>query len=327
MALNFLATKLSILPHLFQASHDAIFSTLPFSQRWRLLLLQPLNIVAVLITAPSWLFNNRSTVLHVPTQSGRRRCLVYQPQPRRTQGEEESTGPWPLHIDFHGGGFIGGFPEQNARWCTLLSDRTSTVVVSCSYRLAPRNPFPAAHDDADHVVAWILSHASDLNANPNLLTVGGSSAGGNLALSAAQYLHQQSRTTPSQMPYLARGFIGFCPPVNFHQKPQQKPVPPNYPRKDPLSFLMPMFDAYAGPNRVRDWDNPRLNAFTADARTLPEDMLFIVAGIDILKHEQLTFVERLKKETAQGDTVRSVRARIWDNGFHGWLERKYFLIC
>jgi hypothetical protein len=53
-------------------------------------------------------------------------------------------------------------------------------------------------------------------------------------------------------------------------------------------------------------------------------MLFIVAGIDILMHEQLNFVERIRKEAeAEGDTDRSAEARVWDKGFHGWLECRY----
>jgi acetyl esterase/lipase len=324
MALDCLKTKLSILPHIFQAGYDAIFSTLPFSQRWRLLLLQPINIMIVLITAPSWLFNNRSTVLYVPTRSGRKRCLIYQPPRHGDKAKNEKKEPRPLHIDIHGGGFIGGFPEQGARWCALLSDQTGAVVVSCSYRFAPRNTFPAAHDDVDEIVAWILAHAPDMDADPKLLTVGGASVGGNLALSAAQCLNRQSHDKVVQTSHIVKGFLGFCAPVNFRQRPQEKPIPPNYPKKDPLSFLLPMFDAYAGPNRERDWDNPRLNTCVADTMTLPKDMLFIVAGIDILMHEQLILVQGIKKELElEGNTDRSVEAKVWDKGFHGWLECEY----
>lgn len=324
MAFNFLKTKLSILPNFFQASFDAIFSTIPFSLRWRLLLLQPINILSTLITSPSWLFNNRSTVLYVPTRSGSKRCLVYHPRKGRKRGDKGNVPPRPLHIDFHGGGFIGGFPEQNARWCALLSDETGAVVVSCSYRFAPRHPFPAAHDDADDIVSWLISHASDLDADPNILTVGGSSAGGNLALSTAQFLESQVRTGGGTHSVVARGFVGFYTPVNFHLKPQEKPVPPNYPKNDPLSFLIPMFDSYAGPNRARDWNDPRLHPYIADVKSLPRDILFIVAAVDILAHEQLTFVERLKRDIAESkeEVHTNVEARVWDKGFHAWLERE-----
>jgi hypothetical protein len=167
MILNLLNAKLSILPHLFQASYDVISSPLSFSQRWCLLLLQAVNILTTLITAPSWLFNSRSTVLYVPTRSRKKCCLIYQPPQRRGKNRDKRADAQPLHMDIHGGGFIGGFPEHGARWCAMLSDQTGTVVISCSYRLAPRYIFPAAHDGIDNIVSWILSACFRHQRRPN----------------------------------------------------------------------------------------------------------------------------------------------------------------
>lgn len=326
MALSYLSAKLSILPRLFQPSYDAIFSTLPFSQRWRLLLLQPINLLAALLTAPYWLFNNRYSVLYIPTRSGTQRCLLFQPpvsKPRKQKKEkEEEDKPRPLHIDLHGGAFIGGSPEQGARWCAYLSDNTGAVVVSCSYRVAPRHVFPAAHDDVDDVVSWVLDHAAaELNADPNLLTVGGASVGANLALSVAQYLlHRRSVSSPpTTLTYTAtaKGLLAFCAPVDFRLPPEEKPRPPNFPTRDPLSFLMPLYDAYAGgPTRQRAWDDARLNSFLAGREMLPRDVLFVAAGVDILLDEQVRFVERVRAE-GEGE---GVEMRVWERGFHGWLE-------
>jgi acetyl esterase/lipase len=90
-----------------------------------------------------------------------------------------------LHI--HGGGFIGGIPEADADFCTHLTNETGAVVIAASYRLAPRYPFPAAIDDVDDVVEWILNNAgSELHVDNTLLTTSGYSAGGNLALATTQ---------------------------------------------------------------------------------------------------------------------------------------------
>jgi hypothetical protein len=51
-------------------------------------------------------------------------------------------------------------------------------------------------------------------------------------------------------------------------------------------------------------------------------MCFVIGAVDILLHEQLTFAERLKKEIeAEGDG-RRLQIRVFDEGFHGWLDRK-----
>jgi acetyl esterase len=55
-----------------------------------------------------------------------------------------------------------------------------------AYRRAPEHPFPAAHDDALAAFRWAQDHALHLGADPTRVTVGGDSAGGNLATATAQ---------------------------------------------------------------------------------------------------------------------------------------------
>lgn len=104
-----------------------------------------------------------------------------------------------------------------------------------------------------------------------------------------------------------------------------KPKPVNFPKKDPLEFLMPLFDAYARPARAKNMENPRFAPILSDISALPEDMLLIIAGIDILAHEQLTFVERVKKDIVHKGEERNrrIEAKVYDEGFHGWLERRH----
>lgn len=80
-----------------------------------------------------------------------------------------------------GGGFLGGLPEGNALFCRKLAAETGAVVVSTSYRYAPRYTFPTAHEDVQDVADWMIQDARSLwGAYPRLLTVSGLSAGGNL---------------------------------------------------------------------------------------------------------------------------------------------------
>ncbi|KAL1595226.1 hypothetical protein SLS60_009914 [Paraconiothyrium brasiliense] len=228
--------------------------------------------------------------------------------------------------DIHGGAWIGGYPEHTARWCSYLASRTGAVVVSISYRFAPLHAYPAAHDDVDDIVTYLIHHAPNLGADSALLTFSGSSAGGNMALSASQFLHSRAylSSRDDERAKISRGYVGFCPVLNLRLKPEEKPKPPSFPSRDPLSWMMPLYDSYAGPTRERDWNDTRLNTLVAERSKLPKDMLFVMAGIDILAHEQLFFVERLKGEPeVGGDLEGSVEARVWDKGFHGWLECKW----
>lgn len=322
MALQYIKAKSSILPRLFSPTYDAIFSTIPLWQRWRTLLLQPINLLVALITAPTWLFNNRYSVIYVPTRSGSKRCLVYQPPRTKKHAElKQDENSRPLHIDIHGGGYIGGMPEQNARWCAYLSDRTGAVVISLTYRITPRHIYPAAHDDIDDIVAYLIVHASSrFGANPELMTIGGASVGAALALSTTQYLLRERQVLP-----VPKAWVGFCPPIDLRTKPEDKPKPPGYPTSDPLSFLMPMYDVYAGTNRAKHLNDARLHPTLMGKEDLPRKMLFVVAGIDILASEQMGMVERVRKEVEDsGEAERVVEMMFVEKGFHGFLERKFF---
>lgn len=54
---------------------------------------------------------------------------------------------WPCVINFHGGGFCLGNPEDDARWAAAVTKKSRCVVVSVGYRRAPEHPFPTAVED------------------------------------------------------------------------------------------------------------------------------------------------------------------------------------
>jgi acetyl esterase len=91
------------------------------------------------------------------------------------------SGPFPVLIWFHGGGWVQGDLEgtdATARELTSLSD---CLVVSVDYRLAPETKFPGPVEDCYAATRWVIQNAELLNANPYKVAVGGYSAGGNLA--------------------------------------------------------------------------------------------------------------------------------------------------
>jgi acetyl esterase len=91
------------------------------------------------------------------------------------------TGPFPLVVYFHGGGWVIGDLDTHDPVCRALTNRSGCLVVSIDYRLAPEHPYPAAVDDAYAATAWIAEHATELGGDGSRLAVAGDSAGGNLA--------------------------------------------------------------------------------------------------------------------------------------------------
>jgi acetyl esterase len=92
----------------------------------------------------------------------------------------------PCHIYYHGGGFFLGTLDQADGGCRALAVAAGCAVVSVEYRLAPEHRFPTAAEDAYAALCWVASHAGELGIDAGRISVGGGSAGGNLAAVVTQ---------------------------------------------------------------------------------------------------------------------------------------------
>jgi acetyl esterase len=118
------------------------------------------------------------TDYQVPVGGGEILVRAYRPGP---------GGSMPVHVTFHGGGWkIGSLTERvsdaiNRQRCR----EANCVIVAVDYRLAPEYRFPIPLDDCYQALTWAWSNAADLGLDPTNISVGGTSAGGNLAAAAA----------------------------------------------------------------------------------------------------------------------------------------------
>jgi acetyl esterase/lipase len=301
----------------FRFSIDALFArNIPFRLRCLMLLSQPVTLLTYSISAFPWILRRPFTVEWLPIAPGRLvRALVFKHSAQTTETAEHKLRP--LHVDFHGGAFLGGLPEADAHWCDRLARETGAVVISASYRYAPTHTFPAAHDDADAVIAYLLAHAEErFGADPSLLTTSGFSAGGTLAVAAAQ-------TFPGRIAAAAL----FQPVMDLRLTVREKPRPAGFPSRDPLSFMYPLFDSYGAPARAiaSNSQNARMAPILAPLAAIPENVMLVVGGIDILAKEELSFAEHVKQEIASDpkQAGRKVEVIFEEKGFHGYLERAF----
>ena len=98
----------------------------------------------------------------------------------------EGTGPFPVLVFFHGGGWVIMGLDTHDGPCRALTKKAGCVTVSVDYRLAPENKFPAGVEDCFAATKWVAAHAKELNADANRLAIGGDSAGGNLSAVISQ---------------------------------------------------------------------------------------------------------------------------------------------
>ena len=103
-------------------------------------------------------------------------CVLYTPS---------GPGPFPVFVWIHGGCWLLGRPDHGERELSYIAREANTLVVSVDYRLAPEYPYPAGLNDCFQVTSWLARHGGQFNGDPTRISVGGSSAGGNLATAVA----------------------------------------------------------------------------------------------------------------------------------------------
>lgn len=97
-----------------------------------------------------------------------------------------TPAPWPILLFAHGGGFVVGDLDSHDRICRFLCHHARMLVVAVDYRLAPEHPFPAAPDDVEAALRWVVAQGGALGGDASRIAVAGDSAGAQLALVATR---------------------------------------------------------------------------------------------------------------------------------------------
>jgi acetyl esterase len=105
------------------------------------------------------------------------RLDVYTPQ-------TPSATPRPVVVYVHGGGFTS-LSKDTHHTLALEFAKQGYVVFNVDYRLAPKDPFPAAHQDVFSAYEWIVRNAAAHGGDVRRMVLAGESAGGNLVTSIA----------------------------------------------------------------------------------------------------------------------------------------------
>jgi acetyl esterase/lipase len=135
----------------------------------------------------------------VPGRHGPVRVRIYSPI-------QSPAALRPGLLWLHGGGFILGdldMPEADTV-ARELSDRANATVVSVEYSLAVNGVhYPIPHDDVVDAWRWVVANARRLDVDATRLSLGGASAGANLATGAALRLRDEHDTPQARQLLLA----------------------------------------------------------------------------------------------------------------------------
>ena len=87
----------------------------------------------------------------------------------------------PILVWLHGGGWVIGSVDGSDGVTRYLADKSGYAVLSVDYRLSPEVKFPGPLNDCYGVTKWVYENSDELNVDKTKISVGGDSAGGNLA--------------------------------------------------------------------------------------------------------------------------------------------------
>jgi acetyl esterase len=189
----------------------------------------------------------------------------------------------PALLYLHGGGWSLGSLATYEPFCRQLANATGQIILWVEYRLAPESPYPAAILDTLAAWRWVQENYRELAVDPARISIGGDSAGGNLAAVAALTLRGETGIQPWRQ-VLLYPCLDMSASLASHRKFAQDYLLTQ-------SLYAWYRDNYAGPASARDdWRLSPL--FAEDLSGLPPTIL-LYAGFDPLRDEAAAYAMKL----------------------------------
>jgi len=213
----------------------------------------------------------------------------------------------PVQVYFHGGGWVIGDLDSHDWVCRAVANAANCAVVSVDYRLAPEHRFPAAFEDSLTATQWVAANAKLLNIDASKISVGGDSAGGNLAATVAIAMRDEGKVK-------LRAQILTYPIVDltfsYDERFEKGVALTNGGMRDFIDKYVPDV------SQRRDWRCSPL--FAQSLKGLPP-ALVILAGFDPLYDEGEAYAARLQSERV------TVEVKRFPGQMHGFASRPKLL--
>ncbi|UOQ53963.1 alpha/beta hydrolase [Hymenobacter cellulosivorans] len=195
-----------------------------------------------------------------------------------------ATGPLPVVVYYHGGGWVIANLDTYHPSVRALAEKTNAVFVSVAYRQAPENKFPTAHNDSFAAYQWVLKNAAAIKGDPKRVAVAGESAGGNLAAAVCMMARDKGIMQPKHqlLVYPIADYSMNTPSYqkNAQAKPLSKP------------FMGWFFKHYL--RTPADGNSPLISLVKAPNVKGLAPATVITAGIDPLMSEGKAYADKLQ---------------------------------
>lgn len=130
-----------------------------------------------------------------------------------------ASGPLPLVVWVHGGGFVGGTKDELAGYFKVLA-ANGLAVAAPRYSLAPRHRYPAPLRQLMQALQFLQANAGRLLIGPDRIVLAGDSAGAHIAAQAGALVTTPGYAgaagiTPAITAAQLRGLVLACGPYDL----------------------------------------------------------------------------------------------------------------
>lgn len=211
----------------------------------------------------------------IPVSGGKIHLRIYTPK--------TGTGPYPVIVYYHGGGFVIADLDVYNASAQGLAEQVGAVVVSVAYRLAPEHKFPTAHNDAFAAYEWTVKNAAAIKGDPKKIAVVGESAGGNLAANVSIMARDKKIMVP-----VHELLVYPISQADMNTKSYQE-----YANAHPLNKAMMGWFTKNYLTTMAEAKDPRISLVNANLKGLPATTI-ITAEIDPLNNDGVMLADQLK---------------------------------
>lgn len=228
--------------------------------------------------------------ISLPFEEGETKLTLYYP-------EAPDEAKLSVYFNFHGGGFVLGFSENDDFLCRYIAYKACLVVINVDYCLAPEYKFPRGIISSYKAIQWLVANAEEYHLDVNSMAIGGQSAGGNFA-AALSILARDREDFRFVKQVIAYGLLDLSEPIEEKNCKMEPNLPKSLTVKRMNQYMRWYFSDYLAESK-NIMASPLL---CENLENLPASLI-ITAEFDQLKFEGKEYARRLNESGVKARLV------------------------